>query len=73
MKRVVPVPDYDIADIQRRTIIVENLPPALTIGGWGQLWNSKGRTWINAKGPGRVNCHKALEQQLSVRCMGHGR
>ncbi|KAG2454540.1 hypothetical protein HYH02_000385 [Chlamydomonas schloesseri] len=26
VKRLVPVPDYDIGDIQRRTIVVENLP-----------------------------------------------
>lgn len=33
VKRVQPVPEYDISDIQRRTIVVENLPgnPSPTI------------------------------------------
>ncbi len=32
VKRLVPVPEYDIEEIQKRTVVVENLPVGSTIG-----------------------------------------
>lgn len=45
VRRVVPVPDYDIADIQRRTIVVENLPgnPSPTIESVTDMFKLYGR------------------------------
>ena len=43
VRRAAPVPDFDITDIQRRTIMVEHLPDGPTIGkavcaGQGVEW-----------------------------------
>lgn len=32
VKRIIPVPEYDIEEIQRRTVVVEGLPVGSTIG-----------------------------------------
>eukprot|EP00198_Chlamydomonas_reinhardtii_P010635 XP_001699972.1 predicted protein [Chlamydomonas reinhardtii] len=45
VKRLVAVPDYDISDIQRRTIVVENLPalPSPTIESVTDMFRMYGR------------------------------
>ncbi|GIL64275.1 hypothetical protein Vafri_18272 [Volvox africanus] len=45
VRRIVPVPEYDISDIQRRTIVVENLPgnPSPTIESVTEMFRVYGR------------------------------
>ncbi|PNH11664.1 La-related protein 6 [Tetrabaena socialis] len=45
VRRLVPVPEYDISDIQRRTIVVENLPgdPSPTIESVTEMFRMYGR------------------------------
>lgn len=45
VRRVVPVPDYDVSDIQRRTVVVENLPcnPSPTIESVTDMFRFYGR------------------------------
>ncbi|KXZ56287.1 hypothetical protein GPECTOR_1g252 [Gonium pectorale] len=45
VKRIAPVPDYDISDIQKRTIVVENLPgnPSPTIESVTEAFRMYGR------------------------------
>lgn len=41
VRRIIPIPDYDIVEIQKRMLLVENLPPAPTIGEWMDSWRRR--------------------------------